>query len=370
MSVSRTSVRTNSDVSAFVVSPGPMATASNLPRPSRTTPMAEVATAPSAVSGSGRNVASVIRRSATGRIPSGTATVTRPAPARYALSATRRTAPVIRRDPAITNTTPLLRLWPPGSRFGHRAATSERSISSRSLCTRSAGKPMSTTWMTPAHARPGWNNNPGFAAPNVTVAVARTAAPSTAPDSPSTPEGMSTATTGRPEALSASMASGASPSGTPRNPVPKMASIATSERASSRSSAASRRTRPPASSKIRSIVEDGSRSVAASGNRITVGRTPHRARCRAATNPSPPLFPFPHTMVARRPYTPPSATAADRATARPADSINCSTVIPRSRLCRSSSEASAGVRIGLIPDRLPARDSTQPRDRARARTTP
>ncbi len=43
---------------------------------------------------------------------------------------------------------------------------------------------------------PGSRTSPGFGAPNVTVRSARTAAPSTAPVSPFTPEGMSTATSG------------------------------------------------------------------------------------------------------------------------------------------------------------------------------
>ena len=63
---------------------------------------------------------------------------------------------------------------------------------------------------------------------------ARTAGPATAPVDPSTPEGMSTATTGTTASPSARIASACVPSGTPWNPVPKTASIATSARPSSR----------------------------------------------------------------------------------------------------------------------------------------
>ena len=50
----------------------------------------------------------------------------------------------------------------------------------------------------PAWKRPGAIASPTFAAPNVTVTVARTAAPGTSPVEASTPDGTSTATTGRP----------------------------------------------------------------------------------------------------------------------------------------------------------------------------
>src|SRR5437867_1426696 len=82
--------------------------------------------------------------------------------------------------------------------------------------------------------------------------------------------------------------------------------------------------------------------------RITVALVPHRSRYRAATSPSPPLYPFPHTTTARRPYVLPMTAAASRATARPAFSMRLSTVTPRARLSRSSSALSAGVRMGSI----------------------
>ena len=60
---------------------------------------------------------------------------------------------------------------------------------------------MSATSSRPASSVPGSKTTPGFNAPHTTVASAWTASPRTAPDSPSTPEGMSIATTGTAPAL-------------------------------------------------------------------------------------------------------------------------------------------------------------------------
>ena len=162
---------------------------------------------------------------------------------------------------------------------------------------------------------------PTLAAPNVTVRSARTASPSTAPVAPSTPDGMSTDTIGgvRP-AFIASIAACHSSSGTPRKPVPKIASTTTSARASSRRrrlGASTARPARPCSPSRAGVAE-------AAGSRSLVERAPprsrrracrRRARCRAATKPSPPLLPLPHTTTARRPYTPPRRV--DCAPARP-----------------------------------------------------
>ena len=79
---------------------------------------------------------------------------------------------------------------------------------------------------------------------------------------------------------------------------------------------------------------------------MTVTPIPSLESRLAATSPSPPLFPFPHTTTARRPYAPPARSTTDLATARPAFSIRASTMIPRWALALSSSALSAGVRIG------------------------
>jgi hypothetical protein len=62
----------------------------------------------------------------------------------------------------------------------------------------------------------------------VIVNAARTASPSTAPVSACRPDGMSTATTGRPDALTAAIITAASPSTARASPVPKSASTITS----------------------------------------------------------------------------------------------------------------------------------------------
>ena len=210
---------------------------------------------------------------------------------------------------------------------------------------------MSTTRRMPACSAPGISTVPSFGAPKETVSSARTASPSTTPVAPFTPEGMSTATTGTPASFRLAIADAHSSSGIPRKPVPKIASTATSARASSRRRPCSSNVRtrmPGTSSRRRAFVAAGSRSSSGSSSSTTVVRTPHRPSCRAATRPSPPLLPFPQTTTARRPYEPPASSRAARATARPARSISTSAATPRACVSRSSDAASSGVRTGFI----------------------
>jgi hypothetical protein len=193
-------------VRSSVVIPGP--TASEPACPSTSSRRAEPpAAVPTSVSGSPTNTASRTAACVTGRMPSGTATATRPAPARYAAVPASATAPVISLEPPITTAYPAERLCVSGSRDGTIAATSSASSSTRSLRIRSVGNPICSTSTTPACLAPGSRISPGFGAPNVTVRSARTAGPSTAPVSPFTPEGMSTATSGTGDAASAPIAS-------------------------------------------------------------------------------------------------------------------------------------------------------------------
>ncbi len=161
---------------------------------------------------------------------------------------------------------------------------------------------MSATSTTPASVAPGRSTTPAFGAPNVTVRSARTAAPATAPVAPSTPEGTSTATTEGPPSRDR-IASACSPSGAPRNPVPKIASTATSALASSRDAAAPvhGRTRTRVAESRPRFAAAGSWRSASGSSRSTVTPIPHDARYLAATNPSPPLLPRPQTTTARRP---------------------------------------------------------------------
>ena len=75
-----------------------------------------------------------------------------------------------------------------------------------------AGSPMSATSTTPANERPGSSTSPGLSAANVTVADAAMTGPSAWPVNPSTPLGMSTASTG--------VLPGSGGDHVPRKPVP------------------------------------------------------------------------------------------------------------------------------------------------------
>ena len=184
---------------------------------------------------------------------------------------------------------------------------------------------MSTTTTSPACALPGWTHSPILAAWNVAVAAARTAAPATSPVDASTPEGTSAATTGAPAAVIASIAAAASSRGAPVLPVPRSAStiaLAPSSRAASNGAGAAPGSRRNCS--------------AASPRRLSGGQTaststsrPADRSSRAATSPSPPLLPFPHTIAIRPPGAWRPTTAASPS---PARSISSSDAIPRSSI--------------------------------------
>ena len=75
--------------------------------------------------------------------------------------------------------------------------------------------------MAPQWLRPGSRRCPGFARKKLTVRLALTAAPSTAPLSPETPDGKSMERIGVPEAFARPTHSAASPSSTRDRPAPK-----------------------------------------------------------------------------------------------------------------------------------------------------
>ena len=135
-------------------------------------------------------------RSHRARALEGAATITRPAPTR---AAARRSAPArrsSRRDPATTARTPAARLCESGARDGN-AARRPRAPSATRAHRRVRGKPTSATRTSPASSAPGSSTTPTFGAPNVTVSSATDRGPEHGPGPPSTPDGMSTATTGR-----------------------------------------------------------------------------------------------------------------------------------------------------------------------------
>ena len=92
--------------------------------------------------------------------------------------------------------------------------TSSNADAGTSACSCSRGRrPIGAICTRPAWKRPGAIASPTLAAPNVTVAVARTATPGTSPVEASTPDGTSIATIGRPHALISSIIRAASSRG-------------------------------------------------------------------------------------------------------------------------------------------------------------
>ena len=155
-----------------------------------------------------------------------------------------------------------------------------------------------------------------------------------------------------------------SPRARPGSPCRTIASITTSARASSAASPAGVNGRPmsPCSASRAALRAAGCRRSSRPSRARTETRMPRRARCRAATKPSPPLFPLPHTTTALRPYTPPYRSIAACATARPARSMRTSAETPRDWVARSTSVACAGVRTGFT---LATPRAPQPRRRPR-----
>ena len=102
-----------------------------------------------------------------------------------------------------------------------------------------SGMPMSATSTGPQCSRPGSSRWPGLRRKNVTVSLACTAAPITAPLSPLMPLGRSTAITGTPAALIASIIARAAPSTGRSRPAPNSASTIRSAPASAAGAAGS-----------------------------------------------------------------------------------------------------------------------------------
>ena len=95
-----------------------------------------------------------------------------------------------------------------------------------------AGIPIGATRSSPVCHFPGAIRWPSLAAWKLTVQSASTAAPATSPLDASTPEAMSQATTGAPQASIAAIAARAGSRGSPAKPVPKIASTIAPEPAS------------------------------------------------------------------------------------------------------------------------------------------
>src|SRR4051812_36293295 len=104
-------------------------------------------------------------------------------------------APGNPREPVASPATPRVYLSETAPRWGHQRAMSVASGTQSTGGATSQGRPMSTTSTSPANGAAGPTIRAGFRHPKVTVTSARTAGPSTAPESTSTPLGTSTLTT-------------------------------------------------------------------------------------------------------------------------------------------------------------------------------
>src|SRR5215211_6975877 len=249
--VSRSSRRTSSRSRSPRPSPGPIARARAL-------------SAAAIMSSSGRLTASSTSVSSTGSDSAGAATATYPASARKAARAQSAAAPLMPRAPPTTRTDPAVYLLSPSRLRGTRS----RSSAPTSACVVArCSSPMSATTTSPERKRPGPTTRPTLSPCIVTVTSATTASPGTSPVEASTPDGMSTATTGAGASLIRRIRSAASARGAPENPVPNSASTTTSASLTSVDSSAS---------------------------------SPSSRSSRTAIRPSPPFAPLPQTARIRR----------------------------------------------------------------------
>ena len=245
------------------------------------------------------------------------AAVTSPAPLRSAACAARHAAPLMPSLPATSSTWPNVPLCASRARTGSIAAASAASSTSMPCAPSHSGRmPMSAIVRCPVSALPGKSRWPCLARWNVTVSVARTASPSAWPVAPSTPEGMSTAITGRPLPFIRCAADSAAPSIARDSPVPNSASTIAAQ--SSGISGASpyrivmfapqtfsRHAFAPASP----FIFDG----------LLISHTsalpPRCIQMRAAAHPSPPLLPLPQMNSTRLPRPAYRSTASATACA-------------------------------------------------------
>ncbi len=157
--------------------------------------------------------------------------VTRPAPLRKAAIEVIAAAPVFPGDPATTSKWPVVPLWASGIRgvkqdwIRSLVKSHWRGITSATIW---GGMPISTMLSAPVYCMPGWILWPVLAKAKVAVALARRHAPHTCPVSEFNPVGMSTANTGLWRPLINSMMVLKYPLTSDFNPVPRIASIHTS----------------------------------------------------------------------------------------------------------------------------------------------
>ena len=182
--------------------------------------------------------------------------------------------------------------------------------------------PMSRATTFPHTSAPSLRRSPLFNSPIVTVTSARTQE-TYCPLSPPRPLGMSAETTFAPLALMRAIASANLPSGAREKPVPKIASMMTSNLRSGKAE----KTSPVYFSRW---AAQSAESLSVSVN--TAVSNPFSASRRAAHHPSPPLLPPPQTASTLLPPNEESSFSVSSAIAAPARSISSCDGTPRSSM--------------------------------------
>ena len=272
----------------------------------------------------------------------GEASVTRPAPARKDPRADMRAAPVAAISPVTTMVWPRAYLWPSTHGTGNdlRQTCGTFSKVCGWISSSTAGSmPISATRTRPQWIRPGSSRCAGLRLKNVTVSVARTATPITAALAPLIPLGRSTARTGAPLPLIASITSWGSPVTGRLRPAPNSASMIKAGLPIACGLKGNTGYFQPLAADAASPCR-----LSRSQSRMTETSRPRAANSAAATNPSPPLFPGPATTRIG-----PSAISsmATVATACPALSISANPGLPAAIVSRSARSISAGVRTSM-----------------------
>ena len=221
--------------------------------------------------------------------------------------------------------------------------------------------PISAISTAPQASRPGSNRWPGLRRKKVTVTAADGAAPRMAPLSPSTPLGMSTATQSRRRSLMPSTRARATPSSGRASPAPISAS--TTLAAPSRMVGSSGAGVSPQRSAARRASPRSASRGARQPSRTT---TPASRRIRAATNPSPPLLPGPHSTATGPPASRRRTTAA---TAAPALSIRSMPALPRA-IASASARPISATDSSARPGAAISTPSAAPERRAPTRPRP
>ena len=199
--------------------------------------------------------------------------------------------------------------------------------------------PISATRTRPQCFRPGINRCAGLRRKKVTVSTALIAAPITAPVVPLIPLGRSTASTGAPLALIASIISSGSPLTGRLSPAPNSASMISAGLPIACGLNGSTGYFQPRAASAASPCR-----LSRSHSRMIETSRPRAASSAAATKPSPPLLPRPATTMIGPSSTRPIAASA---TACPALIISAKPGVPAVIVSRSARSISVVVKTSM-----------------------